>query len=190
MRTKVFPVLLFVYLPLITVNIGISGNITEPTKENVHEEVRDEFIEKDTPISSKPDIQKTTLQNLKTILQEVTTNLKGENGQWSFTFEEVSMAMLTNEKHDRMRVIAPVLEVDNLKIEHYQKMLEANFHTALDTRYAISGGIVYSTFIHPLSPLRDTQFASALMQVANLAKTFGSTYSSRELNYLRTSVEP
>ncbi len=32
-------------------------------------------------------------------------------------------------------------------------MMIANFHTALDARYAISDGVIYAAFIHPLSSL-------------------------------------
>ena len=60
-------------------------------------------------------------------------------------------------------------------------MLEANFHSALDGRYAISNGMVYAAYIHPLSPLRPEEVRSALRQVAELGKTFGTTYSSGEL---------
>ena len=132
---------------------------------------------------NKPRFRKTTVDDLETILKEITTKLDGTKGRWMLTFEDVSLAVVVDEHHDRMRIIAPVVEVEKITADHYRKMLEANFHTALDTRYAIANDIVYAAFIHPLSALHDTEFASALMQVANLAKTFGTTYSSGELQY-------
>lgn len=54
-------------------------------------------------------------------------------------------------------------------------MLEANFHSALDVRYATSNGLVYAAYIHPLSLLRREEIHSALRHVAKLVKTFGTT---------------
>ena len=182
--------MLVLCLPLLSVKTGMSNDTSTATKENVPGDARHEPPENDAPEApTKPDLKKVTLKNLKTILEEATTNLKGVNGRWTFSFEDVSMALVADEEHDRMRIVAPVVEIEHLQTMHYKKMLEANFHTALDTRYAISDGIVYAAFIHPLSPLRDTQFASALMQVANLAKTFGTTYSSGALSYLGANTK-
>ena len=61
--------------------------------------------------------------------------------------------------------------------------MAANFHTALDGRYATSEGVLYAAFIHPLSPLTEEELASALRQVAALARNFGTTYSSDALLY-------
>ena len=69
-------------------------------------------------------------------------------------------------------------------------MLIANYHSSLDARYAVSQGIVYSAFLHPLSTLADDQLASALRQVAALATTFGSTYSSGELMFGAPAGQP
>ncbi len=41
--------------------------------------------------------------------------------------------------------------------------------------------MVCAAYIHPLSPLRPEEVYSALRQVAELVKTFGTTYSSGEL---------
>ena len=65
--------------------------------------------------------------------------------------------------------------------EHLEMMLIANFHTALDARYALSNGIIYAVFLHPMSTLTHDQLESAIRQVAALARNFGSSYSSDEL---------
>jgi hypothetical protein len=61
--------------------------------------------------------------------------------------------------------------------------MESNFHKALDARYAESNDILYSAFIHPLSALSETELIKALDQVATLALTFGTSYTSGELTY-------
>lgn len=63
------------------------------------------------------------------------------------------------------------------------RVLEANFHSALDARYATSDGVLYAAFIHPLSPLTEAEVRSAVAQVASLVRSFGTTYSSGELVY-------
>ncbi|MEE8126039.1 MAG: hypothetical protein V3T42_09525, partial [Nitrospirales bacterium] len=50
-----------------------------------------------------------------------------------------------------------------------------------DARYAVSQGILYSAFIHPLSTLDEGMLKSAMDQVANLALSFGSEYTSGSL---------
>jgi len=49
-----------------------------------------------------------TLANLQGILKETVENLKGESGQWRFTYAGVEMALLTSLPHDRMRIVAPI----------------------------------------------------------------------------------
>jgi hypothetical protein len=93
------------------------------------------------------------------------------------------MACVTSVEFNRMRILAPVARTDALSGEHYVRVLEANFHTALDARYATSDGVLYSIFLHPLSSLGEAQLRSALYQVASLAGTFGTTYTSGTLSY-------
>ncbi len=100
-----------------------------------------------------------------------------------FVFHEVVMAAVTDARHDRMRIVAPVIRVDEMTGDQIMAVLEANFHTALDARYATSDGILYAAYIHPLSPLTDDAVHIALRQVAMLVLTFGSRYSSGELAF-------
>ena len=62
-------------------------------------------------------------------------------------------------------------------------MLDANFHSALDARYAVSEGIVYALFLHPISSLTPQQIVSALDQVVSLVTTFGTSFSSGQLQF-------
>jgi len=61
--------------------------------------------------------------------------------------------------------------------------MEANFHTALDSKYAISNNILWSAFIHPLKELTERQLIDAVSQVYSAARTFGSSYSSGALSF-------
>ena len=123
----------------------------------------------------------TTVEQLQEFLQQTGENIRLENGQLMFEFGGVSMGMMTAPEQDRMRIIAPIIEVNKLEKEELENMLIANFHTTLDGRYTISNGIVFAAFIHPLSSLPERDFRSALQQVSQLVKNFGTSYSSRGL---------
>ena len=60
-------------------------------------------------------------------------------------------------------------------------LLAANFDRALDARYAVARGYVWSVFIHPLSLLTDAQFIDGVSQVVTLADTYGTSYTSTDL---------
>jgi len=100
-----------------------------------------------------------------------------------FSVNEVTILCLTDENHDRMRFVAEITNAQDLTPAQKNAMLEANFHSALDARYATSHGVVYAAFIHPLSPLTPQQVRSGAIQVANLKLTFGTTYSSGDLSF-------
>jgi len=63
------------------------------------------------------------------------------------------------------------------------RMLQANYDSALDARYATAQGLIWSVFVHPLSSLAEEFLASAIGQVHTAAETFGTTFSSGELIY-------
>lgn len=104
-------------------------------------------------------------------------------GHWQFEFFGRVMIALTDEHHNRMRIISPVAEVSDLDAELVVACLSANFDRALDARYAISGDYIWSAFIHPLRQLEAEQVVDAMHQVASLSVTFGTTFSSGGLGF-------
>jgi hypothetical protein len=142
------------------------------------------------PKAVPPRLDTMTIQILQGLLKEVAQDLKGESGQWRFTYGGIDMAILTSVAHDRMRIIAPVGPEADVTDQQRQRMLAANFHSALDARYATSNGMVYAAYLHPLSPLQRNEVLSALHQVAQLVKTFGTTYSSSDLSFGAPSPPP
>lgn len=123
------------------------------------------------------------LEELAAVIEREGEDVEGGDGAWEFSHDGVRMACLTDLHFDRMRVIAPIVHVEDLEDDQRDAMLEANFHTALDARYAFSGGVVYSAFIHPLSPLSEDQMQAAIFQVAALVRSFGADYSSGMLMF-------
>jgi len=114
---------------------------------------------------------------------------RGAPNVFAFEHRGLPCYCVSDENADRMRILCPIVEADDLDEAIKDAMLEANFHSALDARYATSNGIVYATFIHPLSPLSEGEIRSAVDQVATLADTFGTTWTSGALVYDGRSPE-
>lgn len=134
-----------------------------------------------------------TQEQMATIIAELSdTYQSGDGGSLSniqFVYNDVAMALVSDAANNRMRIIAPVAEADKLSQEHLLASMVSNFHLALDARYAIGNGVLYSTYIHPLKELTKEQLISAVRQVATLKSTFGTSYTSGELSYGSQSTD-
>lgn len=115
------------------------------------------------------------------ILQAECDSVAGEDGGWQVVYNGRNMLLIADENHNRMRLISPITSRDELSAEYLENALIANFHSALDVKYALSDDVLWSAFIHPLKELSDSQLRSALSQVYLAAETFGSSYQSTEL---------
>jgi len=93
------------------------------------------------------------------------------------TFRDTSAQVLTDEQADRMRIMIPIADAGDLEADVLYRMLQANYESALDARYAIAQGLVWSVFIHPLSPLTENQLLLSLAQTYNAAETYGTSFS-------------
>ena len=120
---------------------------------------------------------------METIVKELADNAEGELGFVEFQFSGLTLYLISDTVHDRMRIITPVTDYSRLSSEQLHDIMESNYHKSLDARYAVSDGVLYSAFIHPLSELSEALLESAVIQVANLAATFGEEYSSGVLTY-------
>ncbi|KAA1244704.1 hypothetical protein [Aquimarina sp. RZ0] len=127
------------------------------------------------------------------VLGEIITKnadtLGGVTGNWQFVYKEVPMLCITDATNNRMRIIAPITDSGNLDKDLLLDSLTANFHSALDVKYAISNGILWSAYVHPLKELTPEQVESAISQVYLATKTFGTTFSSTELIFGGGNVE-
>ncbi len=134
--------------------------------------------------------QETNNTTIENVLERVADTLTGQTGNWKFAIEDRLLICLTDETNNRMRIISPVTELTNLPEEELLNALTANFHTALDVKYAVSDGVLWSVFIHPLKELTDPQLEDAILQVYNAAQTFGTLYSSTNLSFPGRSTTP
>ena len=122
-----------------------------------------------------------TQQRMEAYLRKLAPGAEGVPSSLAFQVEGVQIECISDVTHDRMRLISVIAPVSKLTGEQVARILDANFHSALDARYATSGGYLYAAFIHPLGPLTERELRSAVYQVASLARSFGTTYSSGEL---------
>lgn len=122
-------------------------------------------------------------ERLGALIARLDPGMDGRPGLWRITVREREVLVITDERADRMRIITGVTKVDTLDPELLVRLMQSNFDTALDARYAIAKDILWSAFIHPLGTLDERQFVSGLAQVVNLALTFGSTFSSGALSF-------
>ena len=125
--------------------------------------------------------QPMTQQGLAEGIRSIAGDARVDQNVIEFEYQGILIIAVSDPRHDRMRLIAPITTVDQLSAQRLAEMLVANFHTSLDGRYAISDGTVFAAFLHPLSSLDAELLASAIRQVAALQRNFGSTYSSDEL---------
>ncbi len=96
------------------------------------------------------------------------------------------LLVLTDERADRMRIMIAIRPFNPQLVEDLQLALialHANYDRALDARYAIHDGVLWSAFIHPLSSLTPSDLTNALNQVQTLRETTGTTYSSGNLMF-------
>ena len=115
------------------------------------------------------------------LLDSYLTELEGENGFWRGVREDVQIFVLSDDSHDRMRIMAPIGELKELETHVLKMLLEANYDRALDAKYALRGREVWSVSVHPLATLAPDDFASFLDQVVRLVKNTGSSYASSDL---------
>jgi len=134
-----------------------------------------------SPPHEEPTVTDMTLEELDRIVRVEATGVRRERTAWEMTYQGIDLVLLTDPTHDRMRIVAGVIAEQDMNDEQRAAVMAANFHTALDARYATSRGVLYATFIHPLSSLNERDLRSAIRQVATLAATFGTQYSSGEL---------
>ena len=93
------------------------------------------------------------------------------------TIDDIPVIVVADPMANRMRAMVPIRSAEGMEPEELLRVMQANFDTALDARYAVARGRLWATFIHPLSPLEKDQLLSALVQTINLARTYGTGYT-------------
>ncbi|MFK8053017.1 MAG: hypothetical protein AB8F65_08570 [Woeseiaceae bacterium] len=122
-----------------------------------------------------------TVDRIESIVARLDDDYQRNANTIAFSFAERELLIIADPNADRMRVLTPVNEADALDSDELRRLMQANFDSALDARYAIANGMLWSTFIHRLGSLNDEELLSGIGQTINTADTFGTTYTSGEM---------
>ncbi|MEM7488724.1 MAG: hypothetical protein AAF390_06320 [Pseudomonadota bacterium] len=118
------------------------------------------------------------LDRMETVLTALDPAIERAGPAFRLTVEDVPLLVVTDPIADRMRAMVPIRSAEGLTEAELMRMMQANFDSVLDARYAVAEGRLWAVFIHPLSPLRDDQLISGVGQVVNTALSYGTLYSS------------
>lgn len=125
--------------------------------------------------------QNMSIGKLDKILTTVSDSIYKKKFQWNFKVKDVYFICIADSTHNRMRIISPISDSKLIKDELKEAALIANFHTALDVKYAITDNVLWSAFIHPLKELTEKQILDAISQVYYANINFGTTFASTSL---------
>ncbi|WP_368186840.1 hypothetical protein [Aestuariibius sp. HNIBRBA575] len=118
-----------------------------------------------------------TLNRMAEILTILDPDVQFGPNQVELTIADIPVLIVVDVAADRMRAMVPIRNAEGMTEDEIMRVLQANFDTALDARYAVAHGKLWATYIHPLSPLEREQLISGLAQTVNIAQTYGGLYS-------------
>ena len=124
-----------------------------------------------------------TMERLAHIIETVDPDAVRQGNFIEFTLADIPVMVVADPGADRMRAMVPIRSVSDMDEADFRRVLQANFDTALDARYAIAQGKLWGVFIHPLSPLERNELISGIGQSVNLALSYGTAYSSGAVSF-------
>ena len=150
------------------------------------------------PRAAQPDAAAMTPARMAGILREIDPEAETAPNAMALRLDDVPVTVIFDQPANRMRAIVPIASAGSLGAEDLMRLMQANFDSALDARYAIADGRIWAVFVHPLAELDRRQLISGVAQTVALAQTYGTTYSSTDMMFrggdsaerLRELMEP
>lgn len=124
-----------------------------------------------------------TVERMGKIILSLDEGAQSNGAIFQMTIQDVPVLIVTDANADRMRAMVPIRSAERMTPKEVLRVMQANFDTALDARYAIARGKLWGVYIHPLSQLKKEQFISGLGQAVNIAKTYGTLFTGGSLNF-------
>jgi len=136
-----------------------------------------------SPIQAQDAAENMTPGRVLDILLALDPETRPSGNGLELTIEDVPVLVIVDPTADRMRAMVPIRAMDGMSEEDLRRVMQANFDTALDARYAVANGRLWGVYIHPLSPLKRDQLISGLGQTVNLALTYGGLFTGGALSF-------
>lgn len=168
MRRRFFNIPLPVTLTALGLTLGLMTTCLVPSEVRAQE------------VGERPGM---TLERMAEILAAIDPDLQQGGDAFQLTIEDVPVLIVTDQTFDRMRAMTPIRSAQGIAAEEMRRMMQANFDSALDARYALAQGRLWSVFIHPLEALEKDELLSGIGQVVNLAVAYGGSYNSGALTF-------
>lgn len=118
-----------------------------------------------------------TLARMQQIVLALDPDAQVSDRSFGLVIEDTAILIVTDPQADRMRAMIPIRSADGLTEADLLRLMQANFDTALDARYAIANGRLWAVFLHPMAALDRDQLILGLGQAVNVAKTYGTLYT-------------
>jgi len=96
---------------------------------------------------------------------------------FEMTIDNVPVLVIVDAAANRMRAMVPIRLAEDMSAEELTRVMQANFDSALDARYALANGRLWGVFIHSLAELKRDQLISGLGQTVNIANTYGTLFT-------------
>lgn len=117
------------------------------------------------------------------LLRQVAREVSGSEGRWAAIYRRTRLLVFAVDEHARMRVMAAIADADDLDSAELRVLLAANYGRALDAKFAIGDGVLWSLFNRPLEGLCRQELLDGMDQVVTLRRNYGSSYRSTELTF-------
>jgi len=125
----------------------------------------------------------TDLDDLRAFLEEAAGEVEGQAGQWTAEIGGTQVLLVADPEYGRMRLMSPVDLASETDGSLLRRLMEANFSSSMDARYAIWQDRVWALYTHSLPDLERRRFHDALGQVVNLARTYGGSFSAADTRF-------
>ena len=102
----------------------------------------------DEPEAAETSDDAMTIDRIETIIKRLDEDSERNGNSFLFSFAERQILLVSDPEADRMRIMIPVNDAAALDPEELMRLMQANFDSALDARYAIANGTLWSTFLH------------------------------------------
>jgi hypothetical protein len=171
-------------LALILPNAAYAQEQTDPAPETSPPADDDFRLDEPlaAPVEVTPEIT-AVLDQMDSVIKALDSKAARTGNSWQFTLQERVMLVVTDTTAARMRIITPIALIAELPEGAMQRLMQANFDTALDARYAVAQDLVWGAFLHPLDTLTQRDFAAGILQTHSIGQTFGTTFSSGAISY-------